>query len=228
MSEKEEDELYYQIQKSLHEKKHSPETAMEMEIQHEAEQLEQKNYSHLKKSRIQLQGLKSKYEKTTDKLKTQGEKISKAKKASYNIQDKAKKAEDLADEIDRESKFFSFSFWSCCCTIFSSNKKSKPAPLSDITSENYKNYQVEESESESQLDLESDSKDEEYLKGEHKTNSELKLMLKTIRSIKKESATQASLINMQKNDLSEVQRINEKTKSKVKSVSKFLEGDKST
>jgi len=211
-------------QQQEQEKKAKTEDDVDKEILEEAEKIEKMNYRKSKDARKLLERSAKQQKETTNEMQMQGEKIGKAKKTALKVHSHAGEAEELADKLDKESHFFSFRLPFAASISKWWNKDSKEESNIERIK---KNAEMDEGiypdrdESES-FESESTDEENEYIKGQGKTDKEMKRILKNVKQINKEAGTQKRLSEKQRLDLNDIKKVNEYTKKRVDKTDKEL------
>lgn len=208
-----------QIQKEAETKRTEQEDA-DKQILEEAEKIEEMNYQKAKQARMNLEAAADKQKQTTQTMRGQGEKINTAKSSAARTNKNARAANDLAVELHENRNA-----WGLRCGCLTGLKKwcSREGGEEDATKGlAIKASQDEVEEFSSEV---SQVEGDEYVKGQNKTDQELKGILHGLKKINSEADTQEKLANQQKTDLEAISKANEYTKRQVEKTDKRLNKD---
>lgn len=211
----------YTIDQALKQKTKSKEGStlqdeIDQEIVKEAERTEEMNYKKAKAARMRLEKSAEVQKGTTEEMKRQGEKITHAKKSALKVHKNAEDASQLADSIERESHMFNIGvpFLGRIKKWWSKDKKEEKEIEAVQNSVNAEDADPEKGASE-ESETPREQTGEEYIPGQHKTDSELFKILHSVKKINKEASVQSKEASKQKVDLYDINKINEYSKKKV-------------
>ncbi|KAF7679665.1 hypothetical protein TCON_2534 [Astathelohania contejeani] len=201
------DDLYTLQKFKEHDEKHKKKetSAIDEQIQKRAAQIEEENYSMAKMARKKLEKSRHTQKATTSELLAQGEKLKHVKGDALTVNRNVRKGAKLTKQIRREGKLIPlhFSWWDKFVALFSKERRREIA----LAREMQENQELEEAD---YLEgSEEESEDISNLKGEEKTNAELKKIYKGLKGIKKEAKYQNREMKKQKSDIEKISRLNE-------------------
>jgi hypothetical protein len=208
----------YSLEKALKSKKKS-ESQVSQDVAEEAEKIERQNYDRAKNMRKRLDESSLKQKATTAELQRQGETMESAKEAAVGINVGAKKGAKLTEDIEREGHIFTCGL-PCIQTIKSWFKKDE-GNIEDIVNKKEPEHLEEEKEEEPEP-VEFDEDQEEYIKGQKKTDKEMVNVLGTVRSIRREADKQNKEIARQKSTVKDISTITERSENVIKKTDEQL------
>lgn len=185
---------------------------LDKKIEQRAEGIERESREKAKAARLKLEKAEEMQKNTTDTVRRQNEKLENARQNAFSVYEHAGEAEKQAVTIDKEASAFDPLAAAKIKYVNWANQDQQ----ADEDVERMKNRTFESKEPQEVSETGSFKQDGEYVKGEKETNKELFKILKSVKSIARETDIQTKEGQTQETKLKDILKTSDYAGKKIK------------